>query len=273
MENKDYYDTLGIDQHATAGQVKEAYRKLALHYHPDRNQDGDAAAKMKEINEAYAVLSHSDRREEYDTLRTSFGPSAQERFRRGYTDQDIFRGSDIRQVYEEISRTFGFRNFDDIFREFYGTGYRTFEFRRHGVFGGSFVFDARPGGGLKGRAGQRNPFIAPLTKWINRTLKKKWGIELPVDGKDLEDRITIPSALAGSGGKIRYVCRLHRKELDVTIPAGIKDGRRLRLKGMGGAGKGGGRPGDLYLTIRVRKPILRAIRTWLEERIPGRTRD
>ena len=76
----------------------------------------------------------------YDALSQEYGPFAYDRFRQNYSDQDIFRGSDINQVFEEMARAFGFRGFEQVFEESYGQGYRTFEFRRPGVFARGFVF-------------------------------------------------------------------------------------------------------------------------------------
>ena len=140
MGQKDYYEILGIRNDADSKQVRDAYRKLALLYHPDRNRNHpDAAERMKEINEAYAVISDPQKRKEYDLLKTTYGASAYGRFRQTHTEQDIFKDSDIRQVFEELSRAFGFRGFEDVFREAYGAGFQTFEFRKQGVFGRFFV--------------------------------------------------------------------------------------------------------------------------------------
>ena len=260
---EDYYRILNTTKDASQKQIKEAYRKLALEYHPDRNRETHAAAKMKEINEAYAVLSNPDKRREYDTLEQAYGSSAHSRFRQHYSEQDIFRDSDIRQVFEEISRIFDTRGFDEIFKEFYGPGYQTFEFRRPGVFARGFTF--RPQAG-RGRMGT-NPYGMPLGgafgKGLKYLLKKKWGVEWPEKGKDLNDQIAIPPDLASSGGKIRYLCRMRPKELHVTIPPNVRNGQRIRLRGMGHEGKGGGEPGNLYLTIRIRKPLFQTIRDWL----------
>ena len=138
---QDYYTILGIDPKAEPQQIKAAYRNLAFQYHPDRNR-GDAASaeKMKRINEAYAVLSHPNKRQEYDRLRQQYGPSAYHQFRQSYSEQDIFKGSDIHQIFEEMARAFGLRGGEEIFKEFYGQGYRSFEFKRPGFFARGFIF-------------------------------------------------------------------------------------------------------------------------------------
>ncbi|MFH1951638.1 MAG: DnaJ domain-containing protein [Pseudomonadota bacterium] len=260
MEQKDYYEILGVEKEVNQKQIKDAYRRLALKYHPDRNKDNPAAAaRMKEINESYAVLSDSEKRRRYDALRQAYGSSAYGQFRQTYSEQDIFRGSDIQQIFEELSRAFGFRGFDDVFRESYGPGYRTFEFRRPGAFGRIFVGGSRGGEGYPAGI----PFGGHLGRLIKYGLKKKWGIELPETGKDLQDVITISPELARSGGKIRYSCRKNARELLVTIPANIRAGQQIRLKRMGESGKGGGAAGDLYIEVRVRNPILQKIRDFL----------
>jgi DnaJ-class molecular chaperone len=257
MQQKDYYEILGVDKSDTQQHIKEAYRKLALQYHPDRNQGNPAAAaKMKEVNESYAVLSDPQKRREYDSLRDMYGPSAYGQFRQAYSEQDIFRGSDIQQIFEELSRAFGFRGFDEVFREAYGPGSRTFEFRRPGAFGRVFV---SPSLG-KGVPLSNFSLGGPFGKLVKAGLKKVWGVEWPEKGKDLHDRIVIPPALAQSGGKISYTCRMNSKQLIVRIPAGIKAGQQIRLKGMGGEGKGGAEAGDLFVRIRVRAAFAQRIR-------------
>ncbi len=255
-----YYDVLSIDKTATQQQIKEAYRTLALQYHPDRNQAPAATLKMKEINEAYAVLSNPERRREYDDLEHAYGASAYSRFRQNYSEQDIFRGSDIRQVYEEISRIFGFRGFDDVFKECYGPVYRNYEFRQPRFFSRGFSLNTQPGAGGGDGMPFGNILGGPLGKMLKHVLKKRWGLELPEKGKDLNDRITIPPSLAQTGGKIQFLFRLKSKELIVTIPPGIEEGRKIRLRGMGEDGKGGGDAGDLYLKIKIRKPLVQKIR-------------
>jgi curved DNA-binding protein CbpA len=119
MSKKDYYQILGVDRSASSEQIKQAYRKLAFEYHPDRNQNPAMHEKMKEINEAYAVLSNEPRRKEYDFLRSQYGSFASDRYRQSHSNDDIFHDTDINQIFEEFSRKFGFRSFNDIFRESY----------------------------------------------------------------------------------------------------------------------------------------------------------
>ena len=139
MNQKDYYKILGIDKSASQKEVRQAYRKLAFQYHPDKNRDDPSASeKMKQINEAYAVLSNPEKRREYDFLRERYGDQAYAHFRRAHSSEDIFRGSDINKIFDEFARMYGFRSADDILRQFYGSGYRTFEFQRPGMFGRGF---------------------------------------------------------------------------------------------------------------------------------------
>jgi DnaJ-class molecular chaperone len=261
METNDYYKTLGVSRNASQKDIKEAYRKLALRYHPDRNKDNPAAsARMIEINESYAVLSDPEKRGRYDALRETHGSSAYNQFRQTSSEQDLFRGSDIHQVFEEISKAFGFRGFDEVFKETYGGGSRTFEFRRPGAYGRVFVGSS---GGSRGYQ-QQSPLGGNLGRLLKYTLRKTWGVELPERGKDLEDRITISPELAIRGGKIKYYCRQNRKELIVTIPPGIKVGQQMRLKGVGGNGKNGGAPGDIYVKIRISAGLIQRIRNFLK---------
>jgi len=252
---EDYYKILKVETSASQQQIKANYRKLALEYHPDRNRDDAAATRMKAINESYAVLSDPQKRSRYDTLRQTYGDAAHDRFKQAYTEQDIFRGSDIHQIFEEFSRAFGLRGFDEIFKESYGSGYRSFEFRRSNAFGKVFMGTQSRGKG----PGSGFPMGGQLGRLIKYGLKKKWGIELPEKGKDIQDVIAVSLETLQSGGKISYLCRKTQKELLVNIPPGMRAGQKIRLKGMGESGKGGAESGDLYVEVQMRNPLFQKI--------------
>jgi curved DNA-binding protein len=246
MPHQDYYQILGIGRQADAKEIKEAYRKLALRYHPDRNlNDPQAAARMKEINEAYAVLSDPRKRQEYDLLYRTHGEEASFRYRQSHTDQDIFRGSDIFQIFEEISKRAGMRGFEEIFHDMYGKEFQTFVFQSNGIRGKVSM----------GRFGGRNNlFDRVMGKVLRKGIQEVFGVEIPQRGADREESLVIADSLARDGGKIRYYCGVRKKHLVVTVPAGVVTGSRIRLKGMGSPGKGGGEPGDLYLRVQVSPP-------------------
>jgi DnaJ-class molecular chaperone len=262
MSQNDYYHILGIDQKASPKQIKDTYRKLAFEYHPDRNQKNpEAAEKMKQVNEAYAVLSNPVKRREYDAMRQQFGSSAYSRFRQNYSEQDIFSGSDVNQILEQLARAFGLRGFDEIFKEFYGKGYRHYEFRKPGFFAKSYYFTGpRQSRGLNDSGLPLRGGIGKLTRFF---LKQFSGIELPEDGTDLNDIIRLSPELARQGGPYAYYFREKDKKLVVKIPPGIKYNQQIRLTGMGKDGKGGGKAGDLYLKVRIRKPLLQRLKDFL----------
>jgi DnaJ-class molecular chaperone len=270
MNQKDYYDILGVDRDASQQAIKEAYRKLAFQYHPDRNK-GDPAAteKMKDINEAYAVLSDVSKRREYDLLRSQYGSFAYDRFRQSHTAEDIFRGSDINQIFEEFAKMFGFRSFGDIFRESYGPEYRSFEFRRPGMFGRGFVFysEARRGVGEQQSPNSQvqmpeMPFPSIVGKLVKFFLKKATGVELPERGQDWHDTVTLSPEKACDGAEVEYSCKKwgKAKNLMVKIPPEVRDGQRIRLRGMGSPGKAGGEPGDLYLRVQIRRALAQRLK-------------
>lgn len=259
MPQNDYYQILEVDQQASSKQIKKAYRKLAFKYHPDRNsKNPDAAEKMKKINEAYAVLSDATKRREYNTFRQQFGSSAYSQFRQNYSEQDIFNGSDINQILEQMARAFGLRGFDEVFKEFYGQGYQKYEFRKPGFFAKSYYFSSRR------HTGEMNPGGLSLQGSIGKLarffLKQFSGIELPEAGTDMNDTVSLSPEHARTGGPYAYYLRKKDKKLVVQIPPGVKHNQSIRLTGMGEDGKGGGKAGNLYLKIRIRKPLLQSIK-------------
>jgi curved DNA-binding protein len=253
---------LGVGRDASRQQVKEAYRKLAFQYHPDRNK-GDAASveKMKEINEAYAVLSDEEKRSRYDGLRREYGSHAYDHFRQTYSEQDIFRGSDINQIFEEMARAFGFRSFEEVFRETQGRWSRTTDFRGPGMFGRVIVFGPRnrPGRQTENGSLPRQGMVGRALNRLVRYALEKAATRIGGGKIDTYRTITLDQDEANRGGKVVYLDERRSREVKITIPAGIKEGQTIRLRGMGPEGEG-----DLYLRVEIRRPLLQRVRKLLK---------
>jgi len=277
MEQKDYYRILGVAEDASSEEIKKTYRKLAFQYHPDRNPGKEEM--MKEINEAYAVLSDSAKRREYDSYRQSYGFFARDRFRQTYTEEDIFRNSDIERVFAEFSRAFGFSSPEDIFSRntFYGGQFKTFQFKGPGFSGRSFFFFGPTSKAYQDAMKvcqhrtnevpgyQSSIFSRLLLKGIKafqKSMARKYGLELPERGADVEDKIRISPEVASEGGKIRYhyANPANTRDIMIKVPAGVKESQRIRLKGMGKNGSHGGGAGDLYLRVRISKSFFEKIK-------------
>ncbi len=230
---QDYYETLGLDRSATDKEIKAAYRKLARKWHPDLHpaaEKKEAEEKFKKINEAYEVLKDPEKRERYDRLGS--------RWKEG---QDFQGGPDMGGTRYYTTEDFGggFEGgFSDFFSAFFG--------------GGS------PGTGRGGRTAQRGPVKGEdLESEIELTLEEAY--RGGTRSVRLNSSAICPEC-SGSGTKDRSFC--HRcggtgsipdqKTLDVKIPAGVKEGSRIRLKGQGGSGLGGAPKGDLFLKVRLR---------------------
>ncbi|MCK9275650.1 MAG: DnaJ domain-containing protein [Syntrophales bacterium] len=258
MEQNDYYQILEVSENATDEQIKLAYRKLALQYHPDRNNGSQAASdKMKAINEAYAVLSDAEKRQNYDLMRRRFGPSAYNRFRQSYSEQDIFGGSDIFDIFDEVTKAFGLRGFEESFKE--NMRYRTFEFGNSRFSGRGYVFVGR----MNGKRRSDIPPLKGLGKIGRTVFEKMSGINLPYNGKDIVDEIYITHEEAKEGSALEYKVKKRDKKVVIKIPRGIKNGQQIRLAGMGEEGKAGGMPGDLYLKIQISKPFMAHIKRFV----------
>jgi curved DNA-binding protein len=266
MGQKDYYQVLDVEKEASPQKIKEAYRRLAFQYHPDRNKETPSVVeRMKEINEAYAVLSDPKKRRDYDTFHERYGSEGYDRFKQRYSEQDIFKGSDINQIFEEMARSFGFRSFEEVFKESYGRGYRTFKFQRSGASARGFIFF---GPGLGRNKPQEIPissdiFPGTFGKFIKYLLKKILRIREPERGKNLCDVLYLNPRQAFEGARGKYLHRRRSKELIVTVPPGMKEGQKIRLKGMGTAGKNGGEPGDLYLKLKIKRPLFERVKNFL----------
>jgi molecular chaperone DnaJ len=264
---RDYYEVLGVPKTAKKDEIKDAYRKLALQYHPDRNKSPDAEEKFKEISEAYAVLSDDDKRQQYDMLgRVDFGQQ--------YTQEDIFRGADFESIFRDLG--FGF-DLGNIFEMFFGGGF----------------------GGGRGYGGRRVMRGNDLGYELEITLEEAFrGVEKEIDVPRTEkcDVCNGTGAAPGtspktcnrcggtgqiqtvrSSGFARFVsvgpcqtcrgagtiiespcreCRgsgvvKRRRRITVKVPAGVDDGSQLRLRGEGEASQSGGSPGDLYVQIHM----------------------
>lgn len=212
----DYYKTLGVEKSASDDDIKKAYRKLALKYHPDRNKgDKGAEEKFKEISEAYAVLSDKDKKRQYDM----YGDA---KFHQQYSQEDIFRGADFSTVFKD----FDMGGLDSIFGRIFGGG---------GGFGGF-----GPGGGQGGPGG--HPFGG------------FGGAQQQQKGPDAEYPLTIGfhEAFNGSERSISYTLGDGSKhDITLKIPPGAKSGARLRIAGKGARSPYGGKPGDLIVVLKI----------------------
>ena len=223
MKTKDYYAVLGVARGAPEAEVKKAYRKLALQYHPDRNKgDKKAEEKFKEISEAYAVLSDKKKREQYD----QFGAAG---FRQRYSQEDIFRGADFGDVFNGT----GF-DVNDVFSHIFGGGHA----------GGRGGFRVHYGGGAPGGAAGFD-----LGQMFGQGARARG----PAPGQDLEFElpVSIEEAHGGAEKQVRYQGGGETRELKVRVPAGIAEGQHLRIPGRGEPGSGGGPPGNLYFVVRL----------------------
>jgi molecular chaperone DnaJ len=251
MAKEDYYKTLGIDQSSSKGDIKSAYRKMAMKYHPDRNADDPEAEKrFKEVNEANDVLFDEEKRAAYDR----FGHAA---FEQGGQGGGGFGGAGFSDIFE------------DMFGDFVGGGGRgnsqgsgrgsdlryNMEITVTKAFTGDKTNIRVPtsiscgdcsGIGTKGGAA---PGSCPTCNGHGKVRAQQgfFTIERACStcrgaGKFIKDPC---SGCSGSG-------RVHQeKTLSVTIPAGVEDGTRIRLSGEGEAGLNGATSGDLYIFITV----------------------
>jgi curved DNA-binding protein len=233
MDFKDYYQTLGVSKASSEKEIKQAYRKLARKFHPDINPgDKSAESRFKEINEAYEVLGDSDKRKKYDELGANWrmyeqaqqqgqgwpggagSPFGDAAGAGGAWNINMGGPGGYRTMTEEeMHDLFGNEDpFSDFFRTFFGGG------------GGR---EARGRGGRAARS------------------QKGRDIEHPVE-------LTLEEAFHGATRRISIKQGGHARSVDVRIPAGVKDGSRVRAAGEGESGASGGASGDLYLRVQTR---------------------
>ncbi len=268
MRQKDYYEILKVTREASFDTIKAAYRRLAFEYHPDRNPgNGMAVEKMKEINEAYAVLSDIEKRAQYDRLRQEYGPFAYDQFRQAHSDRDIFRGSDINQIFEEMARAFGFRGFEDIFRQTYGFGYQTFEFRRPGVMGKVIIFGADRRKPVEAETSQSPGFLSGvLVKLAGYAIRKMLGLAEPSRDTDRYDLLPLDPKQAQEGGSVTYHDPVDGKAFVITIPPGVRHGQIMRLRGAGNGNRPGASAGDLYLKVEIKRSLFQKVKQLITSR-------
>jgi curved DNA-binding protein len=233
MEFKDYYATLGVPKTATDKELKQAYRKLARKHHPDVNPgDKGAEAKFKEINEAYEVLGDPDKRKKYDELGANWRmyEQAQQQgqpFPGGPGGFGGFAGSEGGAWTINMGGPGGSRTMsEDEMRDMFGSEDPFSDFFRTFFGGGG-------GGEARGRTGR-----APRTQ----------------KGRDIESEaeLTLEEAYHGAMRRISITLGGTARSVDVRIPAGVKDGSRVRAAGEGESGTNGGVSGDLFLRVRIK---------------------
>lgn len=221
--NQDFYKDLGVSKDADQKEIKKAYRKLARKYHPDQNHgDEKAEERFKKISEAYAVLSDPEQRERYDAIQQMAAGGAR---------------------FAAPGGGGGGGGFEDLFGGMFGGGGAGFP------GGGNVRFDTGGGGGgfedilssLFGGGGGGGFQSAPQAR----------------RGEDLQAATTISFRQAYEGASLKL--NVDGRTMNVRVPAGVRDGQKIKLRGRGQAGVGGGPAGDLVVKISVRKSSLFAI--------------
>ena len=245
MAKRDYYEVLGIGKNADAKEIKKAYRKLAKKYHPDMNPgDKNAEQKFKEITEAYNILSDDEKKKLYDqygfaAFEEGAGAGGAYGGGQGFHGQGGFDGSGLGGFNFHQDGNGGYReyhfengNMDDIFGDIFGNMFHGKGSSQSSGFGGqSFHSQSGFGGGFGGRSAQ--------AKGSDLRSEVSVSFEEAAFGCDRMLRLSDPS---GNGAV---------QTLKVHVPAGIEDGKSIRLKGKGNPGFNGGSAGDLLLKVNV----------------------
>ena len=253
-KKRDYYEVLGVPRGASEEDIKKAFRKLALKYHPDRNKEKGAEEKFKEINEAYQVLSDSSLRTKYDQFGHQ-GVSSQAGA--GFDGFGDFAG------FGDIFDTFfgGFGSQDANRRNTRGASLQTsvtveFQDIVHGIERNIELTRAESCGKCKGSKSEPGSELKSCISCngqgrVRRASQGMFGQFVQVVNCD---------GCSGEGRVISNPCKQCRgvglerqkRKLAVTIPPGIEDGTQLKLTGEGEASMNGGRPGDLFLSVNIK---------------------
>ncbi len=212
MEFRDYYQSLGVARGASADEIKKAYRKLARKYHPDVSKEADAEARMREVNEAYAVLSDPEKRAAYDELGNRYGAG-----------QEFQPPPDWGAGFEFSGDGGGAGVHDEAFSDFFSS--------------------------LFGRAGRgRGAGGAGAHRMRGDDHHARILIDLSDVYEGATRAITLRGARLDDAGRVVTDERV----LNVRIPKGLAEGQQIRLAGQGAPGFGGGPAGDLYLEVQFR---------------------
>ena len=265
QNKRDYYEVLGVEKNASDAEIKKAYRKLAMKYHPDQNPgDKSAEEKFKEVNEAYEVLSDADKKARYDQY--------------GFAGVDPNFNPNAGAGFGGFGGFSGFGDLGDIFGDFFGGGASASSARRSGPSKGQNVvaeieisfedaafgceqqitysrIESCPtchGSGCKDGAQPETCTYCRGTGTV-RTQQNFMGMTMQSQqpcpkcggaGKIIKD----PCQTCKGKGKVR-----HTKTLKVSVPAGIDNGQSFRVREEGNVGSNGGPNGDLLVTVSVRK--------------------
>ena len=256
MANRDYYDVLGVSKNGSEEDIRNAFRKKALEYHPDRNKSPEAESKFKEINEAYQVLSDSNKRAQYNRYGHA-GVSSNGGYDRPFDGFDVFGG------------------FGDIFDSFFGdpSGRRTREAQRGGdiqqrvvlsfeesVFGAERQVEVNRLERCQRCSGAGNePGTSINTCSTCRGSGQVRRAQRSMFGQFTQ--VAVCSSCQGRGKVIQTACsncrggglERHQRKIAVKIPAGVEGGMQVRLTSEGDAGQGGGSTGNLYVYVDVRE--------------------
>ncbi len=301
--SKSLYETLGVSEHATAAEIKKAYRRLARKYHPDINKSPEAEEKFKEINAAYEILSDEEKRKKYDQFGDAmFGGQSFHDF----TSSQSAGGADLDEILRSIfggggfggfggGSTGGFGGFGGASGGFGGFGgfqreaepdldlevRITIPFNtailggKHSVSVGGETFDIKIPAGIKNaerlRVRGKGKKYGSKRGDLYLRVEVAPSPEYRREGDDLFKEVDIPLKTALFGGKVKV--RTPHKEITVKIPKGIHPGQKLRVKGQGVVNRKTKQMGDLYLILNVTLPKIDSLDPELvkmmQEKLPG----
>ncbi len=217
MQFKDYYETLGVPRDATAERIKKAFRSLARKYHPDVSKEPDAELRMREINEANAVLSDPEKRAAYDALAQGHRPGQEFQPPPGWDAGFEFSGPGHTDAETA--------DFSSFFAELFGRMGAARHGRDHDVYGRGAGFEAR------GEDHHAKILLDIEDAW--RGAQRQISLRAP--RLDAQGRVVLDT-----------------RTLDVQIPKGVREGQLIRLSGQGSPGLGKGAAGDLFLEVNFR---------------------